>query len=290
MESRWPIITLTTDFGTADGYVGAMKGVLLSICPQACLVDIAHAVHPQDLYHAAFCLLNATPFFPAGTVHLVVIDPGVGTARRALALQVDGMIYVGPDNGVFSLVIGEKPVEMAVALENPVYHRLAGAASHTFHGRDLFAPAAAHLAAGVSLAELGPPVTDWVSLPFPTPTLRPPHELVGEVLYLDHFGNAITSLGVLKWREHELEQSPLNSGAASLILPREAVISCRGHTLNLCQTYGEVDPGTPLALIGSSGFLEIAIRDGSAGDGLGIRPGDAVVWTSQSDHPFIMVE
>ncbi len=282
MASRQPIITLMTDFGTTDGYVGAMKGVLLSACPQASLVDITHSILPQDIYHAAFTLLNATPFFPPESIHLVVVDPGVGTTRQGLALRVDGMFYIAPDNGILSLVTRGRPVEAAVSLDNPTFYRLGEDVSLTFHGRDIFAPAAAHLAAGVPLAELGSPVTEWVTLPFPSPYLRSPHELVGEVLYLDHFGNAISNLGVLRWGEQSLDFAP--PGDAEGLPPRlsrDAAIVCRGHSLGLSRTYGDVRSGTPLALIGSGGFLEIAVRDGSAGDDLGIRSGDQVVWKSK---------
>ena len=279
MELRRPIITLITDFGTADGYVGAMKGVLLSTCSQASLVDITHSIPPQDVYHAAFTLYNATPHFPPETIHLVVVDPGVGTTRRAVALRSGEMFYVAPDNGILALVTRDRPVEAAVSLDNPAFHRLGGAASDTFHGRDLFAPAAAHLASGVPLMELGSPISEWVSLPFPSPFLRSPHDLVGEVLYLDHFGNAITNLGVLRWREQELDYAPIEEpGGPPLSLSGDPTIECRGYLFGLCRTYGDVEPGMPLALIGSSGFLEIAIRDGSAGDSLEIRPGDVVIW------------
>jgi S-adenosylmethionine hydrolase len=279
MELKQPIITLTTDFGTADGYVGAMKGVLLSICPSAQLIDITHSIPPQDVYRAAFTLLNAASFFPPETVHLVVVDPGVGTTRRPLALRAGGMTYVGPDNGVFTLALRARPVDMAVALQNPAYHLHAGAISDTFHGRDLFAPAAAHLAAGVPLAELGPQVADWVTLPFPTPNLRLPHKLVGEVLYLDHFGNAITNLGVLKWKGDGLEMTPILNPDQVYSWSPGGEIACRGGVVRLARTYGDVPTGTPVGVIGSSGFLEIAVRDGSAGASLGLQPGDAVVWS-----------
>jgi S-adenosylmethionine hydrolase len=282
MESRQPIITLITDFGTTDGYVGAMKGVLLNTCPQASLVDITHSILPQDIYHAAFTLLNATLFFPPETIHLVVVDPGVGSARQGLAVRVDRMYYVAPDNGILSLVTRGRSVEAAVSLDNPDYHRSGGEVSSTFHGRDIFAPAAAHLAAGVPLDHLGSPVTDWVTLPFPSPYLRSPDVLVGEVLYLDHFGNAISNLGVLRWGDRKLNFAPPGDAEGlPSSLSCDAVIECRGHSLGLFRTYGDVQPGTPLAVIGSGGFLEIAVRDGSAGVDLGIRPGDQVVWQSK---------
>lgn len=277
MECVQPIITLITDFGTADGYVGAMKGVMLSICPQAQLVDITHNIPPQDLYRAAFSLYQAAPFYPANTVHLVVVDPGVGTSRRPLALRAGNMTFVGPDNGVFSLIA--RPPQQVVALENPNY--LADDISNTFHGRDVFAPAAAHLAGGVPLIELGPAVDDWVTLPFPTITLRPPYKVLGEVLYLDHFGNAVCNIGVLRWKGSALELNPLFAKGDPVTLPAQVVVQFDHYQFPLRRTYGEVPSGQPLTLIGSSGLLEIAVRDGHAGQVLNIRPGDMVVLDAQ---------
>ncbi len=273
MELIQPIITIISDFGTADGYVGAMKGLILSICPQIQLVDISHSIPPQDLYRTAFTLFNAAPFFPPDTVHLVVVDPGVGTSRRPLAMSAGGMIYVGPDNGIFSLVA--RPPDQVVVLENPDY--LSNTISATFHGRDIFAPAAAHLAARVPLAELGPAVPDWVTLDFPTITLRPPYKVIGEVLYLDHFGNIISNIGVLSWKGSVLELNPIFADSDPVTISTKAVVQSGNYTLKLCQTYGEAPAGEALALIGSSGLLEIAIRGGHAGQELGLRPGDKVV-------------
>ncbi len=280
MEETQPIVTLTTDFGTADGYVGAMKGVILSICPRARLVDIAHDIPPQDLFHAAFTVYCAIPHFPRGTVHLVVVDPGVGSARRSLALQAGRMTYVAPDNGVLTLIVRAQAVEGAVALENTAYHRV-GPISDTFHGRDIFAPAAAHLAAGVPLAELGPPVNDWVTLPFPTLAIRPPHDVAGEVLYLDRFGNAVTNIGVLRWKGAALQLRPLlGPSAPTRTLAGQMAVTCNRHTLSVHRTYSDAAPNASLALVGSSGLLEIAVRDGHAGHSLGIRPGDKVLLTA----------
>lgn len=282
MEPNQPTISLITDLGTEDGYVGAMKGVILNICPQARLVDITHYIPPQDVYRAALCLLTSAPFFPPRTVHLVVVDPGVGTSRRPLALRACGMTYVGPDNGVFTLVLQQRQVEEAVVLQNPAYRLGSGSISHTFHGRDLFAPGAAHIAAGVPLEKLGPRVDDWVTLPFPTPEYRLPYEIVGEVLYLDHFGNAITNLGFLEWKGDGLELRPLlEKESLSHLLPAGGEIECHGHVIGLSRTYGDVQPGVVVALVGSGGFLEIAVRDGSAADSLGVRPGDPVVWSRE---------
>lgn len=271
------IVTLTTDFGSRDGYVGAMKGIIATIAPHARLVDITHAISPQDVYQAAFCLHNAVRFFPKGTVHLAVVDPGVGTSRRPLAVAAGGMMLVGPDNGIFTPLIRVWGLEKAVETRNVAYWR-EGDPSCTFHGRDIFAPVAAHLAAGVPMDELGPRVADLVSLSLPTLDLRPPHDLVGEVIYLDHFGNAITNLGVLEWKGDGLHLTPgWSTSDRSASLEGPASVQCGRHQLSLHRTYGEVSPGTALALIGSGGLLEVAVRNGNAGEGLGIRPGDQVV-------------
>ena len=276
MESRQSIVTLTTDFGSGDGYAGAMKGVVLNICPRAQLVDITHEVPAQNILHAAFALFNATPFFPPGTVHLVVVDPGVGTDRRPLAVSAAGMYFVGPDNGVFTLVADAS--DEAVVLNNPRYHRAPGETSATFHGRDIFAAAAAHLAAGVALHELGDPAPGRVELALPPFTQRDPYTWVGQVLYQDHFGNAVTNFGVLRWNGVNLELKPLRSRREKpRPLSGQLHVRVKGQTMPLVHTYGEVEPGEPLALIGSSGLLEIAIREGSAGKQLQVEPGEPIV-------------
>jgi len=191
-----PPVTLTTDFGTSDGYVGTMKGVILGIAPGTPMVDVSHTISPQNVGEAAYVLYTAYPFFPTGTIHLVVVDPGVGSARRPIALRTENAFFVGPDNGVFSYVMASEKVKTIVELSEPRY-RLPQV-SYTFHGRDVFAPAAAYLAAGVPIAALGSPVIDPVI--FPSPRLEVGHCVVtGEVLHLDHFGNAITSIGRLDW-------------------------------------------------------------------------------------------
>lgn len=274
-----PLVTLTTDFGTADGYVGTMKGVVLSVVPGARLVDISHEIAPQNLRQAAYVLYTAYPFFPSHTVHLVVVDPGVGSARRPVALRTPAGIFVGPDNGVFSYVMAREPVESLVELADPRY-RLPQV-SHTFHGRDIFAPAAAHLAAGVPITALGPPVPDPVT--FPPPCLDVTRQgVAGELLHADHFGNVITGIGLLVWHEDELLLEPafqgVGGGARVRFRADEAVVVVAGQEIaGVHRTYAEVAPGEPLALVGSEGHLEIAVREGSAVQRLGLRPGDAVV-------------
>jgi len=295
-----PLITLMTDFGTADGYVGAMKGVILDIAPDAQLVDISHEIAPQNVRQAAYVLYTAYSFFPLHTVHLVVVDPGVGSARRPIALRTPAGYFVGPDNGVLSYVMACEPVEAVVELSDPCY-RLPQV-SYTFHGRDIFAPAAAHLAAGVPITALGPPVCDPVA--FPPPCLEvAPDSVTGEVLHADHFGNVITSIGQLVWSGDELSLEPAfrgvggrgqdargrgqdargrgqeaRGGKCVRFQAGGALVVVAGQEIaGVHRTYAEVESGAVLALVGSEGRLEVAVRGGSAARRLGLCPGDAVV-------------
>lgn len=276
-----PLVTLTTDFGTADGYVGTMKGVILSIVPDVRLVDISHEIAPQDVRQAAYVLYTAYPFFPPHTVHLIVVDPGVGSARRAIALRTPRGCFVGPDNGVFSYVMACEQVEALVELTAPRY-RLPQV-SYTFHGRDIFAAAAAHLAAGVPITILGLPVHDPVT--FPPPRLQvTAGSVTGEVLHADHFGNVITSIGLLMWSGDELSLAPAFQQAGDAgdkkqmrFKAGEATVMVAGQEIaGVDRTYAEVEPGEVLALVGSEGHLEIAVREGNAVERLGLRPGDTV--------------
>jgi S-adenosylmethionine hydrolase len=271
------IVTLTTDFGVTDGYVGTMKGVILSIAPEARLVDLSHQVPPQDVRRAAFLLYAAAPFFPPGTVHLAVVDPGVGTRRRAVALQIPHGCFVGPDNGLFTYVLGEAAEWTAVELADPAYHL--PIVSETFHGRDLFAPVAAHLAAGVSLEELGPSVVDLVALPLPRLAVGP-DGVEGEVLHADRFGNLVTSVGRLRWEGAQLSLTPAfrrEPLPPVRVSPGNAQVKLAGRALvGIRRTYGEVGVGELLALVGSAGFLEVAVCQGSAAAELGARPGERV--------------
>ncbi|HEX5829539.1 MAG TPA: SAM-dependent chlorinase/fluorinase [Gemmatimonadaceae bacterium] len=243
-----PLITLLTDFGTSDGYVGEMKGVLLAQAPEAAVVDVSHDVAPQDVEGARLALARYWRRFPVGTVHLVVVDPGVGSARRALAVESDGRSLVGPDNGVLSpslLFAGAR----AVMLPVPV------SAAPTFHGRDVFAPAAARLAGGAALDELGPPCDDCVVRRTPEPHRRDDGAIVGEVITVDRFGNAVTNL----------------------MTRREGVLEVGALRLPLRRTYADAPSRELVAVVGSSGLVEIALRDGSAAERLGLRRGAQVV-------------
>jgi hypothetical protein len=280
MDKR-PLITITTDFGIADGYVGTMKGVILDIVPQAQLVDISHHISPQDVRQAAYVLYTMYPFFPPRTVHLVVVDPGVGSARRPIALRTPAGAFVAPDNGVLSYIMARERVEAVVELADPRFQL--PQVSHTFHGRDIFAPGAAHLAAGVAWDAFGPAVADPMT--FPTPQLEgTPGRIRGEVLHADHFGNVITSIGVLVWEGETLRLAPAFPQGG---LPRDLSFSAAAATVEVKgqriapvhPTYAAVERDAVLALIGSEGHLEIAVREGNAARRLDLAPGDPVTLT-----------
>jgi S-adenosylmethionine hydrolase len=241
------IITLISDFGTVDGYVGEMKGVLLSRAPGVTIVDVTHDIPPQDVESARLTLARVWRRFPIGAVHLVVVDPGVGSSRAALAVDSDGHRFVGPDNGVLSPAL-LVPGARAIALPVPAH------AAPTFHGRDVFAPAAAALAMGAALRDLGGDATAPVVRRTPEPTRTPDGSLQGEVIAIDRFGNATTNLAAVY------------GGTV-----------CVGDTsLALRETYADVAAGSATALVGSSGFIEIAVRDGSAARQLGLHRGTHV--------------
>lgn len=293
-----PIITLTTDFGEADGYVGTMKGVILGICPAARIVDLSHAVGPQDVAGGAFVLYRSAPYFPPGTIHVAVVDPGVGSTRRALLLVTADGLFVGPDNGLFTYVLRDAvarargwtgrdgvpavwdpgfdlaavlaatdpaPGPQSYLLANPAYGRPTRSA--TFHGRDVFAPVAAHLAAGVAPGTVGPALslTDLILLPGVTPTVTPT-AIQGRVIAADHFGNLITNIA---------------AGLVAPLGPPESLQVTAGaqRLRGIAPTYAAGAPGTPLALLNSADLLEIAVREGHAGRALGLGVGAPVICT-----------
>lgn len=264
------IITLLTDFGVQDTYVGVMKGVIASICPQAEVIDLTHDVPPQDIASGAFLLDVSVDYFPAGTVHLAVVDPGVGTARRPIAIQTSHAFYVGPDNGIFTLVLRRQKLLQAVCLDNPTYHL--PDLSATFHGRDIFAPAAAHIVRGVPLADLGTPATRLQRLRLPAMRVEW-QGIRASVVHIDRFGNAITNLmrtDYETWRVRWGVTEPMvRIGDQQALLP-------------ICRTYGDVSSGQALALFGSSERLEVAVNGGNAADRFNLRRGD-VVWVLRQE-------
>ena len=252
------IVTLSSDFGTVDGYAGAMKGAVMRDAPTARVVDITHDIHPGDVRGGALALEAAAPFFPSGTIHILVVDPGVGTRRRAIAVEAADAVFVGPDNGVLSLAAtGPRRV---YALDRPERHL--GKVSATFHGRDVFAPIAALLAKGARLRDLGTPVPDMKDLELPTPIVST-QSVVGAVIHADRFGNLLTNITT-----GELRGLVAAHGAANL-----TVTVGRRAIGRIVKTYADAEHGALLALIGSSGRLEIAVREGSAAGRLRRRPG-----------------
>ena len=253
------LITLTTDFGLADSYVGVMKGVILGIDPTAAVVDISHDIAPQDVREAAYVIYTAYPYFPPDTVHVVVVDPGVGGQRRAIALWAAQACFVAPDNGVLSYVLAREGMGEAVSLTNSRYHR--PTVSHTFHGRDIFAPVAAHLARGVPLTELGEPLTEIATFALPQPQVLPDGVVVGHVLHIDRFGNLILDV-----REGDFS---LGEGLVLEVAGR--------HIQSLGRTFTDVPAGELVTYIGSSGHLEIALREGDVAQSLGIKRGHKIL-------------
>jgi len=236
------IVTLLTDFGTLDGFVGAMKGVILTRAPDALVVDLTHDVPPQDVWAGAWALREACGMFPEGSIHVAVVDPGVGTARRPILVEHRGHLFVGPDNGLLSLVA---PGGIARHLDREDLFR--ADISHTFHGRDIFASVAGHLAAGVAPADCGSPVEEWLGLELPTPILVA-DGVQGCVLHVDRFGNLVSNIN------------------ADEVVGRSGWVDVDGGPARvpLYTTFADVAPGQWVAYRGSSGFLEIAVRDGDA--------------------------
>ncbi len=264
---RQSLIAMVSDFGAIDNYVGVMKGVIFNLFPGARIADITHQIPPQNILAAQFALATAVDYFPVGTVFLAVVDPGVGTTRRAIALRTERYRFVGPDNGLFSTVLQGHRAIAAVQLDNPIYWRSPDP-SATFHGRDIFAPAAAHLAAGVPLESLGTAIAleSLVSLAPPVPTPADQGGWLGEIQYVDRFGNLVTTfsgdwVGDRPW-------------AIDLDTPERKPTA--GGYIAGGQTYGDTEPGALIALVGSHGWVEIAQNQGSAAISLALTYGDRV--------------
>jgi S-adenosylmethionine hydrolase len=255
-----PVITLLTDFGSADHYAGAMKGVMLGICPDAQLVDISHEIAPYAIAEAAFTLAQAWRCFPEGTVHLVVVDPGVGSARRPILVEAAGHCFVAPDNGVLTMLYDAVPACEVREITASRYFRQP--VSRTFHGRDIFAPVAAHLANGVEPAACGRPVEDYVRLAFARPVPTGPNTWAGTILKVDRFGNLITNFDCQTWER--LASEPFEMQVGSRVVSRMA------------STYAEMNAGELFIIAGSAGFLEVSVDRGNAGEAASARSGDVL--------------
>lgn len=279
-----PVITLTTDFGVDDAYVAIMKGVILGINRKVRIIDITHSVEPQNISQGAFILGIAHRYFPKGTVHMAVIDPGVGSERRGIILKTPSALFVAPDNGVLSHIVSELSSEdsssteayhpigavklkkglEAIAITDPRFWR--HPVSPTFHGRDIFAPVAAGLSLGISPYEFGEKITSLCVFPIPRPSFDPQGNLIGHVIYVDHFGNLITDI-------KGTDLSPVSQASPGPESP--AIIEAAGHRIEGIQRYYAEGEGL-MAILGSSGYLEISLTNRSACDLLGLDVGDEI--------------
>lgn len=256
------IVTLTTDFGGADYYVGALKGVVLSIAPRALPVDLCHGVPPQDVLHGSFVLRHAAREFPPDSIHLAVVDPGVGSARRALAVHARSHFWVAPDNGILSFLFDSNDCQVRAIDADEVS---GSRHSATFAGRDLFAPAAAHLAAGLPFERLGPLVADPVRLD-ELRTRRGGGRVGGSIIHVDHFGNLVSGIAAADLDAAGIDAAVVDVGTGA-----------RCRIVGLSRTYSDVAAGNLLALIGSVDLLEVSINGGSAAAALGLIRGDPVI-------------
>ncbi len=260
MPKKQSTITLITDFGLQDEYVGVMKGVMAGINPLANVIDISNTVAAQDTFQAACILNNSYNYFPKGTIHVVVVDPGVGSDRKIICLKTENYLFLAPDNGVLSFVIAKEGSESIREVTNGKF--FLPKLSNTFHGRDIFAPVAAHLSNGVSYKELGEIVDKTNEISLPKPILSPDGKLTAEIVYVDSFGNLITNVNkeVIDRMQVEIERVPITMG--------------RKRINGICSAYTDVGDNEALAIFGSSGYLEISVNRGSAGDILKLQKGD----------------
>ena len=276
--SHIPPIALLTDFGQSDPFVGIMKGVIAKIAPHAPLIDITHIIPPGDVRRAAVMLWQSIRFFPGGTIFLSIVDPGVGTLRRGMILQTEDHLFVGPDNGLFSFIL-KKQFE-AWELIDPKFQL--PQPGTTFHGRDIFAPAAAHAANGIKGSQFGPSIAEIVRLPSPRLHIKS-NQIEGEILYSDQFGNLLTSLG--KWISSDREKFFFDpwldlgaslSGDITIAKNQASLMLTNGHILSWVDTFADIPDGDCGMLVGSSGLVEIAAKRSRAADLLKLSSGDPV--------------
>ncbi len=259
------LITLITDFGYSDPFAGVMKGVILNICPEVRIVDITHHIAPQNIDEAAFKLKSSYAYFPKSTIHVVVVDPGVGTDRAVLGVQTDKYTFLAPDNGILKYIFHTHPDCKVYGITNPDY--FLPNVSRTFHGRDVFAPAAAHLARGVTLSEMGEMTREYVRGKIASCEVEG-NRIEGQIVAFDRFGNGITNI-----EEEKIDKT------------KKIRIEIKSVKLDrLSQSYQAVSDGEPLAIIGSSGTIEIAVNRQSAKEKLNLQPGDSVTVVREQDE------
>jgi S-adenosylmethionine hydrolase len=251
-----PILTLTTDFGLSDHFVGVMKGVILSICPRAQLVDISHGVTPFETAEGAYLIAQAYRYFPKKTVHVVVVDPGVGTSRRPILVEAAGQYFVAPDNGVLSMVYSQQKAKVRLISNEKYFLK---PVSRTFHGRDIFSPVAARLAAGVPPARMGKPIQDYLRPQFEKPQRAGKRTWIGRILKIDRFGNIVTSFHVKEFPNLDRQEFSLAIG------PRQIAV--------MAHNYAECAPGELFLIQGSTGYLEVSLSQGSAAKLIGCETG-----------------
>jgi S-adenosylmethionine hydrolase len=257
-----PLITLTTDFGSVDHFTGTMKGVIHGIAPRARIVDITHEVQPFEITDAAFVISQAYAYFPKKTIHVVVVDPGVGSARRPLLVEMAGQYFIAPDNGVLSMIFAREPAKVRHITAEKYF---LSPVSRTFHGRDIFAPVAAHLAAGVKTAQFGKRIEDHLRLNIGKPTRTGKRNWTGVVLKVDYFGNLITNLHIDEFLDVRTRPFELNVGLEKLT--------------RLALTFSEGSQGELFVIVGSSGFIEVVANQASAAKALGCSAGSPVELT-----------
>jgi S-adenosylmethionine hydrolase len=257
-----PILTLTTDFGLSDHYAGVMKGVILGICPRARIVDISHDVTPYEIAEGAYVIAQAYPYFPKKTVHVIVVDPGVGTSRRPILMEAAGQYFIAPDNGVLSMIYSRAKHKVRV-ISNQRYFRQP--ISSTFHGRDIFAPVAAHMAAGARAATVGKPIADYLRSSFEQPAQTGKRTWNGVILSIDRFGNVVTNFRSADFPEILTHEFRLTLGTSEITV--------------FARTYAETGPGELFAIQGSSGYIEVSMSQGSAARQIGCVTGAGVELT-----------
>ena len=254
-----PILTLTTDFGLSDHYVGTMKGVILKICPGARIVDISHEISPFEITEGAYLIAQAYRYFPKKTVHIVVVDPGVGTSRRPILMEAAGQYFIAPDNGVLSMIYSRETAKIRLISNERYFLK---PVSRTFHGRDIFSPVGAHVAAGVPPSRVGKIIQDYLRPAFEKPQRTGKHTWSGRILKIDHFGNMVTNFVAADFPDLERRNFVLTTGI---------------HEISaLARNYSESSPGELFAIVGSSGYLEISVNQGSAAKQMGCVAGAPV--------------
>lgn len=265
-----PVITLTTDFGYKDPFVGVMKGVILKINPSVNIIDVTHDIAPYNIMEAALTIGVSYEFFPAGTIHVVVVDPGVGSQRRPILVVTNNHYFIGPDNGVFSYIYNMKrscpsPIPLPQVIHITSEHYFMPQRGPTFHGRDIFAPVAAWLSKGIDISEFGEPITDYINLHIPVPIITKENTIEGEVIFIDRFGNAITNI-----RTQEIDTLRGINPEGSL------KVLVKGKQIPLKDYYSQVEDKGLYSLINSLGYLELFVCQGNASKDFGIAAGDRV--------------